>query len=121
MKIELIRLVNGYDISNWRYFANELAYTRKQYDYIFKYLDFNQLDKSYFIFNNCEIKFMFYRKYMKSDFIFEVQQQCPEGYEYLKNNWGKGVFSTSIFYQNKQELKTIVNKIINVELIRSKQ
>jgi len=45
----------------------------------------------------------------------------PEGYQYLKNNWGKGIFKIPVYYSDKQELKTVVNRLINVGLKRNEK
>jgi len=116
-----INLRKRYDNCWCCYFINEYAYTKEEYDYIFKYLDFNKLNKyCYAHFNNEVIEQWFEKAYINNDWLYDIYDQSPLGYEYLKENWGKGVFKINIYYSDKQELKTIVNKVINVELIRSK-
>jgi len=105
----------------WRYKINEWNYAPKQYDYVFKYLDFNKLDKDYYIyFNDKETGEWFYETYINIRWLDEIYNDSPEGYQWLKDNWRKGVFKLDIHYPDKQELKTIVNKVVNVELIRVK-
>jgi len=103
----------------------EVDCTQKQFDYIFQYLDFDKLDKdiAYIFFNNKKIEKQFKKTYINSNWLYinQVYQKSPEGYQYLKNNWGKDVFKTSIDYPDKQELKTIVNKVINIKLIRNEK
>jgi len=78
----------------------EYRYIQKQFDYAFKYLDFDKLHKIYL--NNIKVPEEMYQYYSKT--------------EYLKNHWGKSIFKLAVWYQDKQELKTIVNRIINIEL-----
>jgi len=98
----------------WNYYINEDDYTQEQYDYIFKYLDFDKLDKNEWItFNNEKLKL-----YMKDSYLLKsIYQNSPEKYKYLKDDWGKDSFRLHVYYLDKQELKTIVNKLINIELI----
>jgi len=115
MKIKLIETFGNY----WDYYANEWIYTEEQYSYVFKYLDFDKLEKKYGIyFNNKEMKKMFHKTYTNENILSCIYLKSPLGYEWLKSNWGQGVFETPIYYSDKQELKTIVNKVINVTLIR---
>jgi len=108
--------------NHWRFDTktNMLYYLKQKFfDYTFKYLDFDKLDKSWRIsFNDCEIETWFRKTHINSDYLVHIYYYSPEGYEYLKNNWGKNIFSMNINYQYKQELKTIVNKVINTKLIR---
>jgi len=101
----------------WRYIINELSYTQEQYDYVFKYLDFDKLEKNgYIIFNNKETGGWFYKTYINSRLLNTIYNDSPKGYQYLKNNWGNGVFLTIAWYTDKQKIKTIINKLINIEL-----
>ena len=93
----------------------------KQYDYIYKYLDFDKLDKDWFIhFNDKQTEEWFRKTFINSEWLCvdEIQEESSEGYEYLKKNWGKDIFRIAVCYPDKQELKTIVNKVINIKLIR---
>jgi len=102
---------------NWRYNINEWNYTQKQFDYMCKYLDFDKLDKDWhIIFNNEKTKEWFYKTYTSSHDLNKIYNHSPKGYQYLKNNWSKGVFKILVNYPDKQELKTIVNRVINIEL-----
>jgi len=106
----------------WRYCINDLYYIQKEFDYALKYLDFDKLYKSkYIYFTDLEIKQRFKRKYIEKDWLEDIYNQSPEGYQWLKNNWGENVFRMNIHYSDKQELKTIVNKIINVKLINKEK
>jgi len=114
MKIDLQKRYDNY----WRYFINEYAYTKEQYDYIFKYLDFNKLNKyCYAHFNNEVIAQWFEKTYIDNRWLEEICKESPLGYEYLKKNWSKGVFKVYVYYPDKQELKTIINRVINVSLL----
>jgi len=112
MKINLRKRYDKY----WRYNRKERNYKQEEFDYVFKYLDFDKLDKDWFIhFNNAKTEKWFRKTYINSDLLAKIYKKSPLGYEYLKDNWGKGIFYLYIYYSDKQELKTIVNKIINVE------
>jgi len=103
---------------NW-YFAyiNERCINQKQYNYMFKYLDFDKLNKKVSVFfYNKEIDNWFCKTYTNHMFLETIYKESPEGYEWLKENWGKGVFKLWIYYIDKQELKTITNRVINVVL-----
>jgi len=118
MKIKFIQHNN----ENWRcnIINDEWCYHQKQFDYMFKHLDFDKLDKNWSIcFNSSETIKWFNNKYTKTYFLKEIYKKSPEGYEYLKNNWCKGIFRLFVWYIDKQELKTIVNKVINIKLIRN--
>ena len=116
MKIELKNISK-----HWRYLEIEYIYTVKQYDYIFKYLDFDKLDKNMKVyFCDKTIEKLFYETYIYSNWLNVIYNQSPEGYEWLKENWGKNVFKVTVYNQDKQKLKNVVNKICNVKLIRSK-
>jgi len=116
MKIKLVQNNN----KNWHHFANEVYYIQKQYDYIVKHLDFDKLyKKSYMFFYYEGIKEWFYKTYINTDWLDDIYNDSPEGYQWLKQNWGKGIFKMHVYYLDKQEFKTIVNKIINVQLIRN--
>jgi len=95
----------------WRYHR---AYeyhcsTQEQFDYVFKYLDFDKLEK-YLIVH-------FYDKNTE-ELFYKINKNLPDGYQWLKDNWGKNIYWLYIIYSDKQELKTIVNRVINVELKR---
>jgi len=116
MKIKILQQHNKY---LWRYKINEWNYAPKKYDYVFKYLDFDKSDKNKHItFNDKETGEWFHKTYIEENWLDDIYNKSPEGYQWLKENWGKGIFTINFFYLDKQELKTIVNKIINVELIR---
>jgi len=120
MKIELIKN----DGCGWFYNEIcELTYTQKQYDYVLKYLYFDKLDKRWWIsFNNKETEEWFYKTYRGYDWLehIYIKIKTPERCEWLKKNWGKGVFKILVNYPDKQKLKTVVNRVINIELKRIK-
>jgi len=102
----------------WRYNLNEWNYIPEEFDYVFKYLDFDKLDKNEHItFNDNKIKKWFFKIYINIRWLEDIYNKSPEGYKWLKENWGNGVFKLDIYYPDKQKLKTIVNKVINIELI----
>jgi len=114
MKIIIKKIYNNYCYYGG---ANEWFYIQEQYDYIFKHLDFDKISKKWYIgFNNAKTEEWFNKTYKSSDWLKNIYNQSPEGYKWLKDNWGNGIYKLLIEYQDKQELKTIVNKIINVEL-----
>jgi len=97
---------------------DEINHTPEQFDYIFKYLDFDKLDKDwYIIFNNEETEEWFRKTYINSDHLISIYDQSPEGYQWLKENLGKNKFRFPVRYPDKQGLKTIVNKLINIKLL----
>jgi len=111
----------------WSYFITEWCYNQKPFDYVFKYLDFDKLDKKNFIhFKNKETEEWFYKTYIDKDWLEDIDEdwlediydQSPEGYQYLRDNWGKDFFVICVNYPDKQKLKTIVNRVINIELKR---
>jgi len=104
----------------WCYHGiNEIYYKQKEYDYIFKHLDFDKLDKDWTIhFSNKKIKNWFCKTYIDSCHLENIYNYSPSGYEWIKNNWGNGIFELFVFYSDKQKLKTIVNRVINLELKR---
>jgi len=115
MKIKIKQYKNN---NYWSYCIEESEYKQKEYDYVFKYLDFEKLDKNeWILFDNNEIECSFHEIYTNIHLIENIYNQSPEVYQYLKDNWCKGLFKINIYYQDKQELKTIVNKVINIELI----
>jgi len=117
MRIEIDKYTHTYR----RYNTKEHLYTQEQFDYMFKYLDFDKFDKNWYIyFNDKETSEWFYKTHINTDYLKDIYNDSPEGYEWLKENWGKGIFKIVIYYLDKQELKTIVNKIINIELIMNK-
>jgi len=82
-------------------------------------LDFEKINKDWYIyFNDKQTKEWFCETYINIDYLRDIYLKSLEGYEYLKNIFGKSVFKIIILYQDKQELKTIVNKLINIKLIR---
>jgi len=116
MKIKIIN-----DDNYWYYNKiHGLTYTQKQYDYVFKYLDFDKFNKddNFIYFNDEKTEEWFKETYINSDYLEYVYKKSPEGHQYLKEHWGKGIFRLFICYTDKQELKIIVNKIINVRLMR---
>jgi len=114
MKIKLINW-NKY----WHYGLKEYGCTQKEYDYIFKYLDFDTLDKDWYIyFNDKQTDEWFFKTYINDIKLEIIYNQSPNGYQWLKENWGKNTFILPVRYPDKQELKTIVNKVINIELKR---
>jgi len=122
MKIEICRTTHY--SSSWRYYhlhegAEYLC--QKEYDYIFKSLKFDELnlpDRIRFI--DTIMKNEFFNKYQITQDSFGKIDHEGEGYEWLKNNFGNGIFRIAIFHKNKQELKTIVNKVVNMEFRRGK-
>jgi len=113
-------------IYNWdeccNYNIDEFNYNQGQFDYIFKYLNVDKLYKNKNVcFKNYETEEWFNETYTNSHYLSKIHNQSPDGYQWLKNNWGNGVFKLYVFYSDKQELKTIVNKIINIELIRKRK
>jgi len=104
----------------WNYNLDEWEYTQEQYDYAFKYLNFNKFNKYQNIhFKNKELRNMFFDTYGESCYLKNIYNTSQKSYEWLKDNWGKNIFTISIFYSDKQELKTIVNKLINIELMKN--
>jgi len=100
------------------YNLNRCMISQKQYDYVFKHLDFDKFKKSVYILF-CEKQYKRFEKYHKTDFfLINIFNKNPEDYKWLKERWGKGVFVASCYYSDKQELKTIVNRVINIKLIR---
>ena len=127
MKIEIDNCDNF--CYNYRYDIFECNYTQEEYDYIYKYLDFNKLDKDcYIYFSKKETEECFFEAYLNSEYLDNIYRDhlkniyftSPLGYEWLKSNWGKGIFKITVWYLYKQELKTIVNRVINIKLIKSK-
>jgi len=99
---------------------NEDTYIQEQYDYVLKYLNFDKLDKkrNYIYFNNKETEKWFRKTYTNTHWLDDIYNNSPEGYQWLKKHWGKGIFKLFVWYSDKQELKTVVNKVINIKLIR---
>jgi len=105
----------------WHYTVDERHCTQKEYDYMFKYLDFDKLNKEWMIhFNNKVTKKWFKKTYMiNNEYLYlntTIYEKSPLGYKWLKDNWGKCLFWIFVYYNNKQELKTIINRIINIKL-----
>jgi len=128
MRIKLYKTDNQY----WRYSMCE-EYTQEEFDYVFKHLDFDKLNKDRCIhFSKKEIDEWFYKTYNSLDemrvespyvrlfYLKEIYKKSPKGYQYLRDNWGNGMFKIVVNYPDKQEFKTIVNKLINIKLIRGK-
>jgi len=124
MKIELNKNIdNEYCYKYIGLGVGTTQLNQEQYDYIFKYLDFETIKKNQWIYFNDKkteewFKFTFttfisYLPYLKEG----IDTHSPEGYQWLKNNFGKGVFKMFVFYSDKQELKTIVNRLINTILL----
>jgi len=120
MRIKTIKCYHNY----CNYYSIEyIVKTQEQYDYIFKHLKFEKLFKgSYLFFGNRKIKIWFYETYITEDYLNEdclidIYNSSLDGYNWLKNHWGNGVFKLTILYQDKQELKTIVNRLINTILL----
>jgi len=113
MKVQLHKIYNNY----WRYTMISMRFTQEEYDYTFKCLDFDKLFKVILIhFNNTKTEKWFYKTYIESCYLECIYSDSFEGYKWLIDNWGKGMFKTIIIYQDKQELKTVVNRIINIEI-----
>jgi len=106
----------------WYYkFMYEALYTQEEYDYVFKHLDFVKLNKKWFVFfNNKKTREWFEKTYICENSLSKIYENSPNGYQYLKNNWGKNIFKLHFEYLNKQELRIIVNRVINTKLIRGK-
>ena len=115
MKIIIKKTHNNY----WQYNTySVLDYTQEEYDYMYKYLDFDKLNKKRCIyFKNENTKKWFYKTYTDINYLEHIYKYSPEGYRWLKENYGKGVFRLFVWYIDKEELKTVVNKVINIELI----
>jgi len=118
MKIIIRKTYNNY--CYYSYGANEWFYIQEQYDYKYKYLYFDKLVKWGIHFNNKKTEDWFTKTYIDNRWLVEIYNRSPEGYLYLKEHWGKGVFWLYVWYQDKQELKIVVNRVINVELKRIK-
>jgi len=119
MKIKLKQKNNNY---SWYYSNTDvLRYTQKQYDYAFKYLSFDKIEKSCYVhFNKYKTKTWFRTTFVNSEWLCadEIQEESSEGYQWLEESFSKGIYKLYIYYSNKQEFKTIVNKVINIELKR---
>ena len=116
MKIEIVSHYGKHICSrHWCYKMIDLLYNSEEYDYMFKYLDFDKLDKNVHIwFNNKETS-----NHIDSDWLNNIYKK--QQYKYIKDNWGKGLFRINIYYLDKQGLKSIVNRIINVMLRHEKK
>jgi len=110
-------------VKKWCFYrVEEKKYTQKQFDYVFKYLNFDKLETScHCSFNDKNTEKWFHETYIYNNSFKYIRKKSPEGYQYLKDHWGKGVFKTLLNHTDKQELKTIVNRLINIELIRNEQ
>jgi len=103
----------------WYYHhMHELEYTQKQYDYILKHLCFKKINKDSLLwFKSKDIKNDFMLRFKISTcWLKVIYSQCSIGYNWLNDNFGKNIFMTSIKYTDKQELKTVVNRVINIRL-----
>jgi len=117
MKLELKKIMENL----WQYseLSDGYYYSQSQFDYVYKHLDFDKIYKKtniYFI--NIDTSEYFYKNYISNDIINNIYNSSPEGYEWLKDNWGNGVFKLYIYYPDKQKLKTIVNKVINIAFLQ---
>jgi len=113
VKIKLLKPNYNYTYKG----LNTNHYCQKQFDYICKYLNFDKLYKDWFIyFNNKETEDWFHKTYIEENWLKSVYNDSPEGYKWLKNNWGNGKFKIDIWYPDKQEFKTAVNRVINTNL-----
>jgi len=112
-----IKLKKDDDIFYYDVIEND--YTQEQFDYIFQYLYFGELSQDcYIIFNNRKTEKWFKKTYINSIYLESIYYKSFKGYEWLEQNWSNGFYRLFVNYTDKQELKTIVNKVINVELIR---
>jgi len=106
-----------YNNNFWRYNVDEYDSTQKKYDYMYNSLDFDKLYKDWYIhFDDKEVGEWFLKTHLNSNYLDEIYNNSPLGYQWLKQNWGKEIFRLYVYYPDKQELKTIVNRIINVKL-----
>jgi len=85
---------------------------QKQYDYMYKNLDFDKLNKSYNVF--LENDKIWQHKKINHECLSTISKYFKDDYQLLKNNWGKGIFRVFIEYSDKQELKSIVNRVMNI-------
>jgi len=112
--------INNYDnCYSYRYNVNEWDCTQKEYDYMFKYLDFDKLDKtkSYLFTNDKKERKLFEKRYKVFNCWLYLCLITNDNGE-IRDNWGKGMFKIVIYYKNKQELKSIINKVVNIELMK---
>jgi len=120
MKIKLRNYENHY----WDYYnvKKYYIYKQEQYEYMHKYLNMDTLYKGrYIIFANEEIAEWFHKTYGEYYWLDGIYKNSPDGYQWLKNHWCKGIFWFGFIHStDKQELKTIVNKVINITLRRNK-
>jgi len=118
MKIKLYKYFNHFG-----YYGKFVAYyAQEQFDYVHKYLSFDKLNKEWMIrFYNKKTEYLFRRTYIDNTILEKIYNHCPEGYQHLKENFAKGIFKIHIEYSDKQELKTIVNRLINIDLIGNEQ
>ena len=104
----------------YNYYLNQ-----KQFDYVYKYLDFDKLNNNWMneiFFEDNKTMIWFVETYCINNnkkstisiWIDDIHYNSQEGYEYLKENFGNGIFILPILYPDKQELKIIVNRIINI-------
>jgi len=108
-------------INKWKnYWYHNIANhycIQKKYDYVFKYLDFDKVDKNRHIyFNDYKVKKWFGKAYINEYGLNKIYNNSPLGYQWLKKHWGKSIFKLFVCYIDKQELKTIINRVINIEL-----
>jgi len=106
MKLTIINHGNCY-----RYDNEELYYKQEYYDYIYKYLEFNKVINYTNIYMDNEEDLNYFKNLINTDKDIVINK-------YLKYNWGRGVFKIWVFYKDKEELKSVVNRIINIRLIR---
>jgi len=127
MKIEMYQKLNE-DKGEFYFKYPNIKYTQEQFDYIFKYLNFDKIKDSRIYFLDKEVEKRFYKTYGNEWWLHHIITHClPEAYEWLKQNWGKNIFITTshfktmFYYNDKQELKTVINKVINVTLIKKNE
>jgi len=110
-------IINPFFKCWWHYNTDEFHYSQEQYDYVFKHLGFDKLYKDCdILFNNKEVGKWFRKTYINDIKLEIIYSNSLLGYQWLKENWGKGILKTLVDYQNKQELKSIVNRVINTKL-----
>jgi len=113
-----IKMVENY--SYWHFNIIFGSSTQKQYDYIYKHLDFDKLNKQIFLFDNVKTEQWFFNTFVNNICLQNMEELSQNKYQWLKQNFGKDIFKTSIDYKDKQELKTVINKHINIQLLNKK-
>jgi len=108
--------------TKYNYLVMDYFFSQEQYDYVYKFLNLEKIKNTNVIrFKNKITKIWFHETYVNYYCLDEIHCHSKKGYKWLKNNWGKGIFKIAIYYSDKQELKTIVNRLINVKLIRNEK